>query len=63
MILREKNKNQHGIQLSNDSPNDSRLDHVLTVFINSLEDITRLSLNFSLDWQVQVNTDLLRLEA
>ena len=45
-----------------DIPDDGGLDDVFTILVDSLQDVRRLSLDLSLDGQVEVDTDLLRLE-
>jgi hypothetical protein len=40
-------------------PNDGRLNNVFTILVNCFQDIGRLGLDFGLDRQVQIDTDLL----
>ena len=44
-------------------PDDRRLDDVLAVLVDRLEHVCRLGLLLGLDRHVEVDTDLLRLEA
>jgi hypothetical protein len=41
------------------SPDNRSLNHIFTILINSFKHIARLSLNFGLNRQVEINTDLL----
>jgi len=43
-------------------PDNSRLNNIFAIFVDRLQDVTRLGLNLSLDWLVQVHTNLLRFE-
>lgn len=51
----------HRLACLHDS-NDSGLNHIFTVLVNSFEYLRGLRLHLSLDWLIQVDTDLLRLE-
>lgn len=46
-----------------DAPHDSSLNHIFTILVDGSQDIRRLGLDLSLNGQVEVDTDLFRLES
>jgi hypothetical protein len=49
-------------RLERRQPDNGRLGNTFAIFVDCLQDITRLGLDLSLNWLVQVHADLLRLE-
>jgi hypothetical protein len=62
MILNSNELTAYDQKMGN-IPDDGSLDNVFTIFVNSLEDVRGLCLNLRLDRLIQIDTDLLRLEA
>lgn len=47
------------VKMEKFAPDDSRLDDIFTIFFDSIQDITRFRLNFSLNWLIQIYANLL----
>ena len=46
-------------RLEKRAPDNGRLDNVFAIFVDRLQDITRLGLDLSLNWLVQAHANLL----
>jgi hypothetical protein len=46
-------------RLEKRAPDNGRLDYIFAIFVDRLQDITRLGLDLSLNWLVQVHANLL----
>ena len=46
-------------RLERHPPDNGRLDNIFAIFVDCLQDITRLGLDLSLNWLVQVHANLL----
>jgi hypothetical protein len=52
-------KNHGKRKLEKRAPDNGRLDNIFAVFVDGLQYITRLGLDLSLDWLIQVHPNLL----
>jgi hypothetical protein len=59
MILGRTIKTVGNGKLEKRAPDNGRLDNIFAIFVNRLQDITRLGLDLSLNWLVQAHANLL----